>query len=202
MAFYDDIPESRETQNAGDSGELHFHYNREERIKRAPKIVQDYYAGKLAPTKGLFRVLVATKFNRMMLLTVALCFAVVLIVNTFSNRPSLAVAAGFELELSAFSYDDSVYAQVKIHALKKSLKDKNFDIDKFIKDEERALATFSFVDADGQELAKIQGGARIEKKAFFIRTNSPDYDIMKVAAQVEILGQKAELVSGVSRKNR
>lgn len=202
MAFYDDIPESRETQDAASSAELRFHYNREERVKRAPKIVQDYYAGKLAPTKGLFKVLVATKFNRMMLLTVALCFAVVIIVKTFSNRPSLAVAAGFELELSAFSYDESVYAQVKIHPLKKSLKDKNFDIEKYVKDQERALATFSFVDADGQEIAKIQGSGEIQKNAFFIRTNSPDYDIIKVAAQVEILGQKAGLSSSVSRRSQ
>ena len=162
MAFYDNIPETRAPGGEGEAENLVFRYNREERVKNAPKIVQDYYAGKLAPTKGLFKVLVATKFNRMMLLTVALCFVVVMIVNTFSNRPSLAVAAGFELELSAFTYDESVFAQVKIHPLKKSLKDKNFDIEKYVKDGERVTATFSFVDADGQEIAKLQGSGEIQ----------------------------------------
>ena len=199
MAFYDNIPETRAPGGEENPDNLVFRYKREERIKSAPKIVQDYYAGKLAPTKGLFKVLVATKFNRIMLLTVALCFAVVVLAKTFGNRPSLAVAAGFELELSAFSYDESVYAQIKIHALKKSLKDENFNLAKYVKDGEKALATFTFIDADGQELAKIQGSGEIQKNAFFIRTNSPDYDIMKVAAQVEILGQSASLVSSVSR---
>ena len=202
MAFYDNIPETRSPGGDEEAENLVFRYNREERVKRAPKIVQDYYAGKLAPTKGLFKVLVATKFNRMMLLTVALCFAVVVLVKTFSNRPSLAVAAGFELELSAFSYDESVYAQVKIHALKKSLKDKNFDLEKYVKDEKKALATFSFVDVDGQEIAKIQASGEIQKNAFFIRTNSPDYDIIKVVAQVDILGESASLVSNVSRRSQ
>lgn len=202
MAFYDNIPETRSPGGEENSENLVFRYNREERIKRAPKIVQDYYAGKLAPTKGLFKVLVATKFNRMMLLTVALCFAVVVIVKTFSNRPSLAVAAGFELELSAFSYDESVYAQIKIHPLKKSLQDKNFDLEKYVKDQKKALATFCFVDVDGQEIAKIQGSGEIQKNAFFIRTNSPDYDIIKVVAQVDILGESASLVSNVSRRSQ
>lgn len=199
MAFYDDIPESREPgESAGQ--DLHFYYNRDERIKNAPKIVRDYYDGKMAPTKGLFKVLVATKFNRFMLLTVALCFIVVLIVNFFGNQPSLATAAGFELELSAFSYDESVYAQVKIHPLKKSLKDKNFPLDEYVKDGKKVSAAFSFLDIDGQNAGQGQKSCEIEKNAFFIRTSSPDYDIMKVAADIEILGEKVSLLSKVSRR--
>lgn len=198
MAFYDNIPEGKEAEE-NDSSNLHFYYNREERIKNAPKIVQDYYAGRMTPPKGLFKVLVATKFNRIMLLTVALCFLVVVITSIFGNRPSLATAAGFELELSAFSYDESVFAQVKIHPLKKSLQDKNFPIDKYIEDEEKVLANFTFVDVDGENSAKEQKSGKIEKSAFFIRTNSPDYDIMEVTAEVEILGEKATLVSKVKR---
>ncbi|MBO7122024.1 MAG: hypothetical protein J6V90_01930 [Treponema sp.] len=199
MAFYDNIPETRPADGDSSDGMV-FRYNREERIKNAPKIVQDYYAGKLNPTKGLFKVLVATKFNRFMLFTVALCFAVVLIVNTFGSRPNLVTAAGFEIELSAFCYDESVYAQIKVHPLKKSLADKNFPIDQYIKDQEKVSSIFSFVDVDGQTLDKIQKSAEIEKNAFFLRTNSPDYDIMKVEASVELLGQKVDLTSKVARR--
>ncbi len=199
MAFYDNIPETRPADGDSSDGMV-FRYNREERIKNAPKIVQDYYAGKLNPTKGLFKVLVATKFNRFMLFTVALCFAVVLIVNAFGSRPNLATAAGFEIELSAFCYDESVYAQIKVHPLKKSLADKNFPIDQYIKDQEKVSSIFSFVDVDGQTLDKIQKSAEIEKNAFFLRTNSPDYDIMKVEASVELLGQKVDLTSKVARR--
>lgn len=200
MAFFDNIPESRPAEGEDSSDGVVFRYNRDERIKNAPKIVQDYYEGKLNPQKGLFKVLVATKFNRFMLFTVALCFAVLLIVKTFGARPNLATAAGFELELSAFCYDESVFAQIKVHPLKKSLQDKKFPIDQYIKDQEKATAVFNFVDADGQTLDKIQKSAEIEKNAFFLRTNSPDYDIIKVEASVELLGQKVDLTSKVTRR--
>ncbi len=200
MAFYDDIPEGRPASGDESSEGLVFRYKREERIKNAPKIVQDYYAGKMEPTKGLFRVLVATKFNRFMLFTVALCFAVVLIVHFFGSRPNLAVASGFELEMNSFAYDDSVFSQIKIHPLKKSLMDKNFNIQKIIEDKSVASAVFSFYDADGQLLDKIQKSAEIEKNAFFIRTKSVDYDIMKVDASVELLGESVQLTSKVSRR--
>ncbi|MBR5096942.1 MAG: hypothetical protein IK094_07565, partial [Treponema sp.] len=59
---------------------------------------------------------------------------------------------------------------------------------------------FSFVDVDGQTLDKIQKSAEIEKNAFFLRTNSPDYDIIKVEASVELLGQKVDLTSKVARR--
>lgn len=199
MAFYDNIPESKSPDQDVDEN-LVFRYNREERIKNAPKIVQDYYAGKMNPTKGLFKVLVATKFNRFMLFTVGLCFAVVLFVNTFGNRPNIATAAGFEFEMSSFCYDENIYSQIKVHPLKKSLADKNFAIDQYIKDQEKVFASFSFIDVDGQTLDKIQKSAEIEKNAFFIRTNSPDYDIIKVEAVVELLGQKVDLTSKVTRR--
>jgi hypothetical protein len=49
-------------------------------------------------------------------------------------------------------------------------------------------------------LDKIQKSEEIEKKAFFIRTNSPDYDIIKVTANVELLGQRIDLTSKVTRR--
>ena len=57
---FDKIQEGR----SDDKQELHFFYNREERLKNAPQIVQDYYSGKFKPTKGFFRVMFATKGNR------------------------------------------------------------------------------------------------------------------------------------------
>ena len=44
------IEETRE-ENQKPEDNLVFHYNREERLKRAPKIVQDYYSGNFKPYK-------------------------------------------------------------------------------------------------------------------------------------------------------
>ncbi len=197
MAFYDDIPEGYSEEEKKDG--LHFYYNREERISRAPKIVRDFYDGKLGFKKGLFRALVSNKFNRFMLFTVALCFVVVIITSFFGSRPSLVTAAGYELELSAFSYDENVYAQIKIHPLKKSLEDKAFleKVDSCINDGGEVMAVFSFIEADGEPFSKIPKGAPLEKKSFFLRTNCSDYDIIKVRAEVKILGERVELTADV-----
>ena len=45
--------------------ELHYFYNREERIKNAPPIVQEYYNGGLRPVRG-FKILFVNKTNRLM----------------------------------------------------------------------------------------------------------------------------------------
>ena len=54
---FDKIQESR----SDDKEELHFFYNREERLKNAPQIVQDYYSGKFKPAKGFLELCLQQK---------------------------------------------------------------------------------------------------------------------------------------------
>ena len=199
MAFYDNIPEGYAEEDS-ERAALSFHYSRRERIQNAPKIVQDYYAGKMNPPKGLFRVLVANRFNRFMLFTMMLCLAVVLLVNAFASSPALGTCAGFETELTAFRYDDGVYAQVKIHALKKSLADKNFDLDGYIKNGMKAYGTFTFWTSDGGEWSRLESVSNICAGEFFLRTNVPDYDIMAVSADIKILDKSVQLKTNAIKK--
>ena len=74
------IEETRE-ENQKPEDNLVFHYNREERLKRAPKIVQDYYSGNFKPYKGgLLKSLVATRGNRLL-------FCMMLVFFTQENQP-------------------------------------------------------------------------------------------------------------------
>ena len=87
--------------HAQDEQKLHFYYNREERIARAPKNVQDYYAGKgPRPVKGLFRSLFANKGNRFMFSTVAILAAFVWIYSFIQKREGIQIA-GTKVEVSA-----------------------------------------------------------------------------------------------------
>ena len=63
MDFFD-----KKTEGYAEGEEpLHFYYNREERIKNAPKIVQDYYAGRVNQfTRNPFKAFFANRFNRFM----------------------------------------------------------------------------------------------------------------------------------------
>ena len=178
--------------------ELHFHYDRNERISNAPKIVQYYYAGKMEMPRGLFKILVANKFNRVMLFTVALFSVVVLGVN-FLQNPTLGVCAGFECELSAFAYGDEILAQIKIHPLQKSLRDKNFRIEEYVAKNLEAAAVFEFFDTDGETATRSQKSAALKKNEFFLRTSVPNYDIIEAKAFVEILGERLELKANIKR---
>lgn len=200
MALFENASEGYAEEDAGKNETLHFYYNREERIKNAPKIVQDYYAGKMAPTRGIFRAMVANRFNRFMLFTVMLCFAVVLIVSALTSSPGLGTCAGFETELTAFEYDDNVYAQIKIHALKKSLRDKNFRLEEYMAAGEEAVAVFTFWDSAGAELNKTERRGRVQEGEFFLRTSAPDYDIMAVTADVRILKDETSLKTNSIKK--
>lgn len=194
MSYYHGIQEGY----AEGEEELSFQYDREERIRNAPQIVQDFYSGKVKIEKGFFKILVANKFNRFMLFTVALFSVVTLGVN-FLRNPTLGVCAGFECELSAFSYGDEIFAQVKIHALKKSLSDEKFKIDEYVSEKKEAAAIFDFFNAGGEVATHSQKSVFLQKSGFFLRTNVPNYDIIKVRAQVEILGERIELNANVKR---
>ena len=79
---FDKIDEGHPDYKPGEEP-FHFFYNREERIARAPHIVQEYYAGRgPRPVKGLFRNLVSTKGNRFMLSSIVV-FAAFLCIFCF-----------------------------------------------------------------------------------------------------------------------
>ena len=56
--MFEDVDEA----HADGEEKIVFRYNREERIAKAPKIVQDYYAGKMKPLRG-FQALYKKKSN-------------------------------------------------------------------------------------------------------------------------------------------
>lgn len=154
---------------------LHFFYNREERIARAPKIVQDYYSGKFNCTKkGLFRTLFATRGNRLMFASMVIFMAFVWIYSLVMNRASIEVA-GSTAELSAFSYDENVYVTFKIKERKKSDEREpvsvNVKLDAYDSDSCVCNSYSETVIFDGSEV--------------FVRTKFPDYDIISVAAEVD-----------------
>lgn len=92
---------------------LVFHYNREERLKKAPKIVQDYHSGKLTAYKpGLFKALVSTKSNRMIFFALIICLAVVIFTGLF-NKPEKNSLNGIGVSVSAMSFDETVYVSLK-----------------------------------------------------------------------------------------
>ena len=184
----DDLSNSEESSKNGEK--LHFYYNREERLKHAPKIVRDYYDGSGGrPVKGLFRVLVANRGNRIMLISVILFAAFVWFYSSFSERKS-STFMGASVTLSAFSYEDSVYASMKFSPPKNKRNKPNNNFAAPVSFPVNVL--FSAVDNNGGISAEQEVNDVYNGEDLFIRTRFNDYDIIKV---------KAVLSSGAEQKD-
>ena len=109
------------------------------------------------------------------------------------------ITEGFECELSAFAYGCEIFAQIKIHPLQKSLRDKNFRIEEYVAKNLEAAAIFEFFDTDGETATRSQKSAALKKNEFFLRTSVPNYDIIEAKAFVEILGERLELKANIKR---
>ncbi|MBQ5471841.1 MAG: hypothetical protein IIT58_07550 [Treponema sp.] len=166
---------------------LVFRYNREERLKKAPQIVQDYYNGKaLQPTKGLIRVLFATRGNRLMFLCMCFVFAITWFTG-FVNKNNSATINGVKVAINAYSFEEDVYASVKFNDNKKD------EVLHAVTVEFSAYENTGSV-CDTKELTDSYIG-----KELFVRTKFRDYDIQKVEALITV-GQESKKLSTVVEK--
>lgn len=169
------IEETRE-ENQSPEENLVFHYNRAERLKRAPKIVQDYYSGDFKPYKGgLLKSLVATKANRLLFVTIIFAFGIILFVRYFGPEKKSGTLSRVDVSVTAFSYEDSVYASVKFNEAGKKIK-ADFE------DGVPVWATVTAYDKDGGAVAEEKMTGKYEGNELFLRTTFSDYDIIKIGA--------------------
>ncbi len=168
-----------------------FHYNRDERIKKAPSIVKDYYNGTLKAFKpGLFKALVATKANRLMLFALAICFSVVIFVGIF-NKKNENTLCGIPLKLTAFSFEETVYASLNFDNAPPSKK--NSDV-------VNTIVEMDFLDLDNQIVHKETFAHVYRGEETFLRTTFRDYDILNVEAIVLIGDESTKLRCAVEKR--
>ena len=171
---------------------LHYYFNHEERIKRAPKIVRDYYSGEgIQSPKGILKSLVATKANRFGLFAIAIFCAFIYVYSLVSEKPYRKTVGGAEATLAAFSYADEIYASLtvrngndKADAIKHgtvTVRFSSIDVQKAIVGESENVQNYT-----GEELS--------------VRTKFPDYDIVAVRAEIRFRGETKTLVARVVRE--
>ncbi|MBR1403241.1 MAG: hypothetical protein IJ558_03615 [Treponema sp.] len=185
---------SKIEETRSDDEQMVFHYNRAERLKHAPEIVQDYYSGKFHPYKGgLFKSLVNTKSNRLLFVTIVFAFGIIWFVNYFGPQKSSGSLAGVDAVLSAFSYEDSVYASLKLeNAPKKKIAD--------FTDGVPVTVTFTAYDAEGAVLQEDRVAGKYEGNELFVRTTFTDYDILKVGAVCVLRDSYASLETIIEKR--
>ena len=168
--------EETRSDNPSDEEQMVFRYNRAERLKHAPKIVQDYYSGDFKPYKGgLFRSLISTRANKLLLATIIFTFGIIFFIRAFGPEKKSGRLSGVDISLSAFSYEDSVYASVKFYEASKKLKS-DFEGGYPIS------ALISAYDNEGILISEQKVTGKYEGNEIFLRTIFSDYDIMSIGA--------------------
>ncbi|MBP5518952.1 MAG: hypothetical protein J6X84_00015 [Treponema sp.] len=178
---------------------LKFYYNREERIKKAPLLVQQYYNGELKPVRG-FRIFF-TKQNRYIFFALIFFIAATWIYTGLNKTRAGATVAGINFELSAFSYEEEVYVSILMKRSKKS------------KETAPVLVTADFFAIDPNNQV---GEKKVLQKIYdskesgnsdnlgnsaeqYLRTKFTDYDIIRVDVILNVGGAEKELSAEVKR---
>ncbi len=93
--------------------ELQFHYNRSDRLSRAPEIVRSHYDGtEKQPPKGFFKSLVHTKSSRFLLGSIVLLIIMILFVTNVEMDKNSGTIKNVPFEITAFSFDSNVYVTI------------------------------------------------------------------------------------------
>lgn len=98
-----DVPESHEP------GQFTYHYNRDERVSKLPKQIQDRLAGKLPG--GIFRRNRSLLITLISLIIIALVWFVLL---PLLRTPSSGVLEGNRFTLAAFAYESRALISLKV----------------------------------------------------------------------------------------
>lgn len=183
-----DFKNIQETQDENKS-ELHFFFNHEERIKHAPKNVQDFYAGRgPQPPKGLFKSLWQTKGNRFGLFAILIFFAFIYLYTLTQEKSYQKNFQGIEANLSAFVYGDEIYTSLSI---KKSLDKKNKKTETPIAG--TVHAHFFAIDNQGATVFEFESDEQFQEKELIIKTHFSDYEIEYVKVKLFFHDEEKEL---------
>ena len=156
--------------------------------EREPKAFSDLAEGKNQPKRGLFRVLVSTKMNRMIFTAMLMCFGIVFMVAILGGKDNQGSVGGVFCEMSAFSFGDDVYVSV---SMKESGRKKSGD-----SKEGDGILHFNFVavNSDGEDSDTRDADFDFTKLSDDVcRVTFRNYEIALIKATVSSGGKSISL---------
>lgn len=176
--YYPDEPDNPEN--------FTYYYNREDRLKSANKMVQDYYNGQWkGPPKGLIKSLVHSKSSKFMFIVLCLVLCVVVIVMISNSRANVSTISGIKFELSAFKFEETIYVTLKCEQKKSS---KNQEIQN-----QDIKVQFYCLDNSQNIVNKYEKTDFFKNNELFFRTTFKDYDIITIEAEILTKDQNQKL---------
>jgi len=158
---------------------LVFHYKRGDFRKREDKKYSDLATGKVQQKRGLFRVLLSTRANKMLFFVMIVCMIMVLILSFLKKRSNEGSINHINCTLNAFSYDGTVYSSLELAPNKNSPFNEVITIN----------CNFYFIDSDGNKVTEGFDSVTVEFKSKddekkYLRFSASDYNIVKVECKI------------------
>lgn len=157
--------------------ELIFHYSRKRRLETAPESVQDAYNGNFQLNKG-FKVLFKNKTNRFLLITLVTLTAFALIYGKVSSGQNKAQLSDYNIELSAFAFEENIYASAKISEAQKKQASQREPVS--------ADILFEFYDVNGQLFEKAPYSILLDSSEKTQGHKTKDFEVTEVRMTVSI----------------
>lgn len=168
-----------------------YYYNREERIARAPKIVQDYYSGKFnVSKKGLFGTMFATRGNKFLFLSIIVIMIFGWCYSAYLNKTGVSFL-GTTVKVSAFSFDETVYVSLELNQAKNK---KNAGTPLLIDVVISVLDESGFIVDSYSERLQFTGDEINLKNKFH------DYDLRKVVTELKTSDETKKMVTVIDLK--
>lgn len=182
--MFEDVDEA----HAEGEEKMVFRYNREERIAKAPRIVQEYYAGGMRPITG-FKVLVANKSNRYVLIALIFFVAATWLFTGLNKTRAYGKLGNISLELQGFSYGEEVFVTLKL--LDRDANESSAPV--------KVDVEFHLLGPENQVMEKENLSMVYRNGEQYFRTKHTDYDIIRVEAIVTSGEQEKKLSADVKR---
>ncbi|MCH5291240.1 MAG: hypothetical protein J1D88_05690 [Treponema sp.] len=193
---------------------LVFHYQRGSFRSRENERARNLATGTNQPRGGLFRSLVATRGNRLMLMVMLMTVVVVASVTLFGRSSSEHTVDGVYCLLDSFSYDDTVYATLSLSlpasgsaspggyfGLFRAAPGAHAEETREAPAVEPRQISVQFVafDSDGGQSFREEQDTVFDGGKTALRMTCPDYDIVRVEAVVNGPSGSVTLSSAVTR---
>lgn len=159
---------------------VHYYYNREERLSKAPDIVKKYYSGELKPFRG-FQALYKNKSNLSILIALIFFVGFTWVYTGINNSRNYAKIDNIIYELQAFSYGEEVYASIKVSSKVP------------VSNPSPATVEYFFINNDKQLIQKETQSILFTGEEDYLKTKTTDYDIMRVDVIISCNGKEKEL---------
>lgn len=166
-----DFMETREK----DEETLIFRYNRKERLKNAPKNVQDFYSGNFSTVpRGLFRSLFANKTSKIMFLTIIFLLMLSMFLTFLSPKENTVSVENLKIQLNAIYFEDKIYCSLEFPSSNDFLNREEFVYAKFL----------AFDENDNLINSDFDSGIYSGEKKYF-RCAFMDFEIAKITCELD-----------------